>query len=94
MNSLSVCYRSRGLSQLLSSRNIRTLGDLASLTEADIQSLPIRAPKVETVKKALEKRRLKMSEDKSKLKPFGAGAATENGCVVNGRLFSVLIMSP
>jgi len=33
-----------------------------------------------------------MLEDRSKLKPFGAGAATANGCVVNGRLFSVLII--
>jgi hypothetical protein len=36
-------------------RNIRTIGDLSSLTEGDIHGLPIRSPKVDTVKKVLTK---------------------------------------
>ncbi|KAK3108538.1 hypothetical protein FSP39_010127 [Pinctada imbricata] len=44
----------RGLGQLVRSRNIRTIGDLSSLTEREIQNLPIRSPKVTTVRKALK----------------------------------------
>ena len=36
-------------------RNIRTIGDLSALTEGDIHGLPIRSPKVDTVKKVLTK---------------------------------------
>ncbi|XP_060601192.1 telomere-associated protein RIF1-like isoform X2 [Ruditapes philippinarum] len=46
---------SRGLGQLVRARNIRTIGDLSSLTEGDIHGLPIRSPKVDTVKKVLTK---------------------------------------
>ena len=34
-------------------RNIHTIGDLSALTEAQIDNLPIKAPKVLTVKKVL-----------------------------------------
>lgn len=36
-------------------RNIHTIGDLSALTEGDIHSLPIRSPKVDTVRKVLTK---------------------------------------
>ena len=48
-------HRSRGLGQLVRARNINSIGDLARLTEVDIDNLPIRAPKVDTVKKVLER---------------------------------------
>ena len=49
---MSLC-RSRGLGQLVRARNIHTIGDLSALTEAQIDGLPIKAPKVLTVKKVL-----------------------------------------
>ncbi|NXW66777.1 RIF1 protein, partial [Eurystomus gularis] len=44
----------RGLGQLIGARNIRTVGDLSSLTALEIKTLPIRSPKVSNVKKALK----------------------------------------
>ncbi len=46
-------FRIRGLGQLVRARNIRTIGQLASLTELEIDGLPIRQPKVPTTKSAL-----------------------------------------
>ncbi|XP_039769038.1 telomere-associated protein RIF1 isoform X2 [Ornithorhynchus anatinus] len=43
----------RGLGQLIRAKNIKTIGDLSTLTAAEIKSLPIRSPKVSNVKKAL-----------------------------------------
>ena len=43
----------RGLNQLVRARNIRTVGQLAAMSEYDINSLPIREPKVSTTKSAL-----------------------------------------
>ncbi|XP_065180707.1 telomere-associated protein RIF1-like [Sycon ciliatum] len=51
---LSSGGRSRGLLQLMKSRNIRTVGDLSCLTPEGIASLPIRAPKVKVLIQALE----------------------------------------
>ncbi|KAL5006938.1 hypothetical protein ScPMuIL_015744 [Solemya velum] len=45
---------SRGLGQLVRARNIHTVGDLSSLTEREIDSLPIRSPKVATVRRVLQ----------------------------------------
>ncbi|XP_033103154.1 telomere-associated protein RIF1-like [Anneissia japonica] len=45
---------SRGLGQLIRARNIITVGHLSALTPTDLRTLPIRSPKVKTVKKALE----------------------------------------
>lgn len=59
--------RSRGLGQLVRARNIHTIGDLSSLTEADIHSLPIRSPKVATVRKALHKFGQTLQTSKTKL---------------------------
>ncbi|XP_067843254.1 telomere-associated protein RIF1 isoform X2 [Heptranchias perlo] len=44
----------RGLGQLVRAKNIKTIGDLSSLTTAEIKLLPIRSPKVFVVKKALK----------------------------------------
>uniref|UniRef100_A0A670HSU9 Replication timing regulatory factor 1 n=1 Tax=Podarcis muralis TaxID=64176 RepID=A0A670HSU9_PODMU len=44
----------RGLGQLIRAKNIRTVGDLSSLTSAEIKTLPIRSPKVSNVKRALK----------------------------------------
>ncbi|XP_041365678.1 telomere-associated protein RIF1-like [Gigantopelta aegis] len=45
---------SRGLVQLVKARNINTVGDLCSLSELEIHNLPIRSPKVITVRRALQ----------------------------------------
>ncbi|NXU48380.1 RIF1 protein, partial [Turnix velox] len=44
----------RGLGQLIRARNIKTVGDLSALTAAEIETLPIRSPKVSSVRKALK----------------------------------------
>ncbi|XP_024430375.2 telomere-associated protein RIF1 isoform X2 [Desmodus rotundus] len=44
----------RGLGQLIRAKNIRTIGDLSTLTASEIKTLPIRSPKVSNVKKALK----------------------------------------
>ncbi|XP_074858060.1 telomere-associated protein RIF1 isoform X2 [Carettochelys insculpta] len=44
----------RGLGQLIRAKNIKTVGDLSTLTAAEIKTLPIRSPKVSNVKKALK----------------------------------------
>eukprot|EP00079_Xenopus_tropicalis_P017543 XP_004917715.1 PREDICTED: telomere-associated protein RIF1 isoform X2 [Xenopus tropicalis] len=43
----------RGLGQLIRAKNIKTIGDLSILTPPEIKALPIRSPKLSTVKKAL-----------------------------------------
>ncbi|XP_048668214.1 telomere-associated protein RIF1 isoform X2 [Marmota marmota marmota] len=43
----------RGLGQLIRAKNIKTIGDLSSLTASEIKTLPIRSPKISNVKKAL-----------------------------------------
>ncbi|NWX23420.1 RIF1 protein, partial [Aegotheles bennettii] len=43
----------RGLGQLIRAKNIKTVGDLSTLTAPEIKTLPIRSPKVSNVKKAL-----------------------------------------
>ncbi|XP_032266472.1 telomere-associated protein RIF1 isoform X2 [Phoca vitulina] len=43
----------RGLGQLIRAKNIKTIGDLSTLTASEIKTLPIRSPKVSNVKKAL-----------------------------------------
>lgn len=48
-------------------RNIHTIGDLSSLTEQDIHSLPIRSPKVDTVRKVLGRFGQNLRTGKSKL---------------------------
>ncbi|XP_008116050.2 telomere-associated protein RIF1 isoform X1 [Anolis carolinensis] len=44
----------RGLGQLIRAKNIRTVGDLSSLSAAEIKTLPIRSPKVSNVRRALK----------------------------------------
>ncbi|NXG66672.1 RIF1 protein, partial [Hemiprocne comata] len=44
----------RGLGQLIRAKNIKTVGDLSTLTPPEIKTLPIRSPKVTNVKKALK----------------------------------------
>lgn len=41
------------MGQLIRAKNIKTVGDLSTLTAAEIKTLPIRSPKVSNVKKAL-----------------------------------------
>ncbi|XP_039183767.1 telomere-associated protein RIF1-like [Crotalus tigris] len=44
----------RGLGHLIRAKNIRTVGDLSSLTRAQIKTLPIRSPRVLNVRKVLK----------------------------------------
>lgn len=44
---------SRGVGHLVRAQNILTIGDLSSLSEAQVESLPIRSPKIRTVKNVL-----------------------------------------
>ncbi|XP_023232995.1 telomere-associated protein RIF1-like isoform X3 [Centruroides sculpturatus] len=44
----------RGLGQLVHARNICTIGDLCSLTIAEMLALPIKSPKLETARKVLQ----------------------------------------
>ncbi|NWI25095.1 RIF1 protein, partial [Sula dactylatra] len=44
----------RGLGQLVRAKNIKTVGDLSTLTASEIKTLPIRSPKVSNVRKALK----------------------------------------
>ncbi|XP_010211841.1 PREDICTED: telomere-associated protein RIF1-like, partial [Tinamus guttatus] len=44
----------RGLGQLIRAKNIKTVGDLSTLTASEIKTLPIRSPKVSNVRKALK----------------------------------------
>ncbi|XP_050755627.1 telomere-associated protein RIF1 isoform X1 [Gymnogyps californianus] len=44
----------RGLGQLIRAKNIKTVGDLSTLTASEIKTLPIRSPKISNVKKALK----------------------------------------
>ncbi|NXS52298.1 RIF1 protein, partial [Brachypteracias leptosomus] len=44
----------RGLGQLIRARNIKTVGDLSSLTASEIKTLPVRPPKVSNVKRSLK----------------------------------------
>jgi hypothetical protein len=48
-------FRARGLGSLIKARNIHTIGDLSSLTEKQVDELPIRSPKVSVVRKVLKK---------------------------------------
>ena len=49
-----ISSRIRGLGQLVRARSIRTIGDLCSLSEYDVHNLPIRSPKVTTMRKVLQ----------------------------------------
>ncbi|XP_014806822.1 PREDICTED: telomere-associated protein RIF1 [Calidris pugnax] len=44
----------RGLGQLIRAKNIKTVGDLSTLSASQIKTLPIRSPKVSNVKKVLK----------------------------------------
>lgn len=44
---------SRGIGHVVRAQNILTIGDLSSLSEQQIENLPIRSPKVSIVKNAL-----------------------------------------
>uniref|UniRef100_A0A8C5RMG7 Replication timing regulatory factor 1 n=1 Tax=Laticauda laticaudata TaxID=8630 RepID=A0A8C5RMG7_LATLA len=44
----------RGLGHLIRAKNIRTVGDLSSLTAAEIKTLPIRSPRVLNLRKVLK----------------------------------------
>ncbi|XP_074948840.1 telomere-associated protein RIF1 isoform X1 [Phalacrocorax aristotelis] len=44
----------RGLGQLVRAKNIKTVGDLSTLTASEIKTLPIRSPKVSSVRRALK----------------------------------------
>lgn len=46
-------YSTHGLVHLVHARNIRTVGNISSLTEQQVQTLPIKTPKVESLKQAL-----------------------------------------
>ena len=54
----------RGLGQLFRSKRICTVGDLSSLSEYDINNLPVRVPKVPTVIAALSALETKIKQKK------------------------------
>ena len=49
-----VLSRARGLSTLMSSRGVTTVGCLAALTEHEVTNLPLRPPKVAHTRSVLE----------------------------------------
>eukprot|EP00794_Sanderia_malayensis_P002964 gene2964-3416_t len=53
--SLTSATWSRGLGNIVRAQNIRTVGNLCALSERQIESLPIRSPKIDNVKLALQK---------------------------------------
>ncbi|XP_073401710.1 telomere-associated protein RIF1 isoform X2 [Dendrobates tinctorius] len=63
----------RGVGQLIRAKNIKTIGDLSTLTPCEIKTLPIRSPKISTVKKALRT----YHEQQTKSKGFDEFAALE-----------------
>ncbi|XP_062606334.1 telomere-associated protein RIF1-like [Saccostrea cucullata] len=63
---LTTSMWSRGLGQLVKARNIHTIGDLSRLSEKEIDNLPIRSPKVSTVRKVLSVFESQHSSKKSK----------------------------
>ncbi|KAM5152435.1 telomere-associated protein RIF1 isoform 2-T2 [Mantella aurantiaca] len=63
----------RGLGQLIRAKNIKTIGDLSTLTPCEIKTLPIRSPKISTVKKALRT----YHEQQTKAKGFDEFAALD-----------------
>ena len=74
--SCQVCpiCRHRGLRQLMKGRGVNTVGNLASLSEVEVQSMPVRAPKVKTVKEALTNFHLQHCAKKSGPLPAAAAA--------------------
>ncbi|GCC31365.1 hypothetical protein chiPu_0009822 [Chiloscyllium punctatum] len=70
----------RGLGQLVRAKNIKTIGDLSSLTAAEIKLLPIRSPKVFVVKKALKS----FYEQQKKSLGLDEDNVFENEKIVNG----------
>ncbi|XP_073490290.1 telomere-associated protein RIF1 isoform X1 [Aquarana catesbeiana] len=63
----------RGLVQFIRAKNIKTIGDLSTLTPSEIKTLPIRSPKISTVKKALRT----YHEQQTKAKGFDEFAALD-----------------
>ena len=51
--SLATSRWSRGLGHLVHAQNIRTIGNLSALTEDQVNKLPIRSPKVSTLRRVL-----------------------------------------
>ena len=51
--SLATSTWSRGLGHLVHAQNIRTVGNLSALSEDQVQNLPIRSPKVSTLRRVL-----------------------------------------
>ncbi|XP_072327096.1 telomere-associated protein RIF1 isoform X2 [Scyliorhinus torazame] len=70
----------RGLGQLVRAKNIKTIGDLSSLTVTEIKLLPIRSPKVFVVKKALKA----FYEQQRKSLGLDEDCVFENEKLVNG----------
>ncbi|XP_038645934.1 telomere-associated protein RIF1 isoform X2 [Scyliorhinus canicula] len=70
----------RGLGQLVRAKNIKTIGDLSSLTATEIKLLPIRSPKVFVVKKALKA----FYEQQRKSLGLDEDCVFENEKLVNG----------
>ena len=61
-----VLHRMRGLNQLLRSKSIMTVGQLCALSEYDIHHLPLRSPKVDTLRTVLTELAQKQGIDLSK----------------------------
>ena len=65
--------RVRGLEQLVRAKNLRTIGDLSGLTETEVNNLPIRSPKVLTMRRALQT----FSDSKTMLETKSAGVKAD-----------------
>ena len=51
--SLATSRFSRGLGHVVHAQNIRTVGNLSALTKDQVEKLPIRSPKVSTLRRVL-----------------------------------------
>ena len=76
---VSMTCRHRGLCQLMKARGVNTIGNLASLTEVAVQNMPVRAPKVKTVKEALTTFHSQHYAKKSEPSPSSESLASQQG---------------
>lgn len=74
---LTTSMWSRGLGQLVKARNIHTIGDLSRLSEKEIDNLPIKSPKVPTVRKVLRTFVSHQESRKPTIKPTKADDSNE-----------------
>jgi len=78
---------SRGVGHLVRAQNIKTVGDLSSLSENQIEALPIRSPKCATVRSALRTFTSQLSREKPTPKsPLVIGSLKDDSFLGIGHL--------